>query len=151
MNYTRKLKQSVFKTMSDVLTPEQRRFNMSRIRNSNTKPEMIVRKIVHQMGYRYRLYRKDLPGKPDLVFPGRRKIIFVHGCFFHMHNCKYGQVIPKTNAEFWAKKRQSNVDRDKRNETQLENDGWQVLIVWECMTKKAQLENLPEILSNFLN
>ncbi len=151
MNYTRKLKQSVVKTMPDVLTPEQRRFNMSRIRNSNTKPEMIVRKMVHQMGYRYRLHRKDLPGKPDLVFPGRRKIIFVHGCFFHMHNCKYGQVIPKTNAEFWAKKRQSNVERDKRNEIQLENDGWQILTVWECMTKKAQLENLPEILGNFLD
>ncbi|MDQ4121640.1 MAG: very short patch repair endonuclease, partial [Acidobacteriota bacterium] len=77
--------------------------------------------------------------------------IFVHGCFFHMHNCKYGQVIPKTNAEFWAKKRQSNVERDKRNEIQLENDGWQILTVWECMTKKAQLENLPEILGNFLD
>ena len=98
MNYTRKLKQSVVKTMPDVLTPEQRRFNMSRIRNSNTKPEMIVRKIVHQMGYRYRLHRKDLPGKPDLVFPGRRKIIFVHGCFFHMHDCPYGKVKHKTNS-----------------------------------------------------
>ena len=72
---------------------------MSRIRNRNTKPEMIVRSMVHKMGYRYRLHRKDLAGKPDLVFPSRRKIIFVHGCFFHMHDCSYGRVVPKTNAD----------------------------------------------------
>jgi DNA mismatch endonuclease, patch repair protein len=136
--------------MADVLTPEQRRFNMSRIRNRNTRPEMKVRSIVHQMGYRYRLHSKDLPGKPDLVFPGRRKIIFVHGCFFHMHDCPYGRVVPKTNAEFWQTKRLSNVERDRRNLVTLENDGWLVLIVWECMTKRAQIENLPQILEEFL-
>jgi DNA mismatch endonuclease, patch repair protein len=136
--------------MPDVHTPEQRSFNMSRIRNRNTRPEMKVRSMVHQMGYRYRLHRKDLPGKPDLVFPSRRKVIFVHGCFFHMHDCPYGQVVPKTNAEFWRKKRLSNVERDKRNVTALKESGWQVLEVWECQTKHNP-EVLIPILRNFLN
>jgi DNA mismatch endonuclease (patch repair protein) len=87
--------------MPDVHTPEQRSFNMSRIKNRNTRPEMKVRSLVHRMGYRFRLHRKDLPGKPDLVFPSRHKVLFVHGCFFHMHDCPYGRVVPKTNAEFW--------------------------------------------------
>lgn len=137
--------------MPDVHTPEQRSYNMSRITNRNTKPEMIIRSLVHNMGYRYRLHRKDLPGKPDLVFPARRKIIFVHGCFFHMHDCRYGQVVPKTNAEFWKNKRTSNVERDKKNEINLKNEDWEILIIWECMTKKSQIENLPVILKNFLN
>lgn len=134
--------------MPDVHTPEQRSFNMSRIKNRDTKPEMRVRAIVHGMGYRYRLHRKDLPGKPDLVFPARRKVIFVHGCFFHMHNCRYGQVVPRTNAEFWAKKRRSNVERDAQNIAALEELGWQVLTVWECETRSP--ESLPEKLSSFL-
>lgn len=136
--------------MPDVHTPEQRSFNMSRIRNRNTRPEMIVRSIVHRMGYRYSLHRKDLPGKPDLVFTSRRKIIFVHGCFFHIHDCPYGRVTPKTNAEFWQTKRLSNVERDKRNQAALEGQGWKVLTVWECMTKRAQIENLPTLLAEFL-
>lgn len=123
---------------------------MSRIKNRNTRPEMLVRSIAHGLGYRYSLHRKDLPGKPDLVFPSRKKIIFVHGCFFHVHACRYGQVVPRTNAEFWAKKRQSNVDRDKRNIEALEADGWQVLTIWECQTKKAQRDGLPAILNEFL-
>ena len=137
--------------MSDVHTPEQRSYNMSRITSGNTKPEMIVRKLVHSMGYRYRLHRKDLLGKPDLVFPKLKKIIFVHGCFFHMHNCRYGQVTPKTNAEFWKNKRESNVERDIRNERQLNARGWSILNVWECMTKKNQINELPIILKDFLN
>lgn len=134
--------------MPDVHTPEQRSFNMSRIRNRNTRPEMKVRSLAHRMGFRYRLHRKDLPGKPDLVFPSRRKIIFVHGCFFHMHNCRYGLVTPKTNAEFWQKKRLSNVERDKRNITALKSAGWDVLVIWECQTKTPDL--LSDILMNFL-
>ena len=136
--------------MADVLTPEQRRLNMSRIRDRNTKPELAVRSLAHRMGYRFRLHRKDLPGKPDLVFPVRQKIIFVHGCFFHMHNCPYGRVTPKTNPEFWLKKREGNVARDNRNITALEIAGWEVLIVWECMTKKSEIERLPEIIDTFL-
>lgn len=134
--------------MTDVLTPEQRRYNMSQIRNRNTKPEMVVRSMVHRLGYRYRLHRKDLPGKPDLVFPSRRKVIFVHGCFFHMHDCRYGRVVPKTNHDFWQAKRLSNVERDQRNVEALELAGWRVLEVWECETK--QPAGLPEKLDAFL-
>jgi DNA mismatch endonuclease (patch repair protein) len=135
--------------MPDVHTPQQRSFNMSRIRHRNTRPEMLVRSLVHRMGYRYRLHRKDLPGKPDLVFPSRRKIIFVHGCFFHMHDCRYGRVTPKTNAEFWQTKRLSNVERDRRNVAALKSVGWRVLEVWECQTR--ELESLETSLRKFLS
>lgn len=124
--------------MADVLTPQQRSFNMSRIRSRDTRPEMIVRSIVHRMGYRYRLHKKDLPGKPDLVLVRHRKIIDVHGCFFHMHECKYGRVVPVTNAKFWETKRLSNVMRDRRNLATLKRDGWRVLTVWECQTKDTE-------------
>jgi DNA mismatch endonuclease, patch repair protein len=135
--------------MADVHTPEQRSFNMSRIRSRNTRPEMVVRSLAHRMGYRYRLHRKDLPGKPDLVFPARHKIIFVHGCFFHMHACRYGSVTPNTNKDFWQKKRLSNVERDKRNITALNGLGWKVLTIWECEIKDA--ESLAALLKNFLD
>jgi len=121
--------------MVDVLTPRQRSFNMSRIRNRDTKPELIVRSIVHEMGFRYRLHKGDLPGKPDLVLVRHGKIINVHGCFFHMHHCKYGRVVPASNAAFWSTKRLSNVERDKRNLRSLKKAGWKVLTVWECETK----------------
>jgi DNA mismatch endonuclease, patch repair protein len=136
--------------MTDVLTPQQRRLNMSRIRGINTRPELIVRSIVHRMGYRYSLHKKELPGKPDLVFTRHHKIIFLNGCFFHMHNCRYGRVKPKTNIEFWEKKRLSNVARDKKNLLALKNAGWQVLTVWECWTKPAKIGELPELLRTFL-
>jgi len=134
--------------MTDVLTPAQRSFNMSRIRNRDTRPEMIVRSIVHGMGFRYRLHKKDLPGKPDLVLVRHRKIIDVHGCFFHMHDCRYGKVTPATNAEFWQAKRQSNLNRDRRNIEALKKAGWQVLIVWECQTKNP--DSLQKVLTDFL-
>jgi DNA mismatch endonuclease, patch repair protein len=121
--------------VADVLTPQQRSFNMSRIRNRDTRPERIVRSIVHRLGYRYRLHKKDLPGKPDIVLVRHRKIIDVHGCFFHMHKCKYGSVVPVTNAEFWKAKRLSNVERDRRTLRALEREGWKVLVVWECETR----------------
>ena len=129
-----------FLAMTDVLTPAQRRFNMSRIKGKDTKPEMKVRRLVHGLGYRYRLHGKDLPGRPDLIFPSRRKVIFVHGCYWHMHACRYGQVVPKTNTEFWQTKRLSNVSRDERNLTDLAAAGWQTLVLWECELKdEAQL------------
>jgi DNA mismatch endonuclease (patch repair protein) len=134
--------------MADVLTPQQRSFNMSRIRNRDTRPEMIVRSIVHRLGFRYRLHKKDLPGKPDIVLVRHRKIIDVHGCFFHMHTCKYGRVVPATNAKFWRMKRQSNVERDHRNLTTLRREGWKVLTVWECETK--DLKVLGKNLNRFL-
>jgi DNA mismatch endonuclease (patch repair protein) len=134
--------------MADVLTPQQRSFNMSRIRSRDTRPEMIVRSIVHGMGFRYRLHKRDLPGKPDLVLVRHRKIIDVHGCFFHMHDCSYGKVVPATNAEFWSNKRESNLNRDRRNMKLLKKAGWQVLIVWECQTR--HVDSLKKTLSDFL-
>jgi DNA mismatch endonuclease, patch repair protein len=136
--------------MTDVLTPQQRSFNMSRIKGRNTKPEMAVRSIVHSMGYRYRLHCRELPGKPDLVFPRLRKTIFVHGCFWHMHACRYGRVIPQTNMEFWQHKRLSNVERDKRNMKALKLQGWQTLVVWECWVKDKQLERTESRLKHYL-
>jgi DNA mismatch endonuclease (patch repair protein) len=128
--------------VTDVLTPQQRSYNMSRIRSRDTKPEKIVRSILHRLGYRYRLHKPDLPGKPDIVLVRHRKIIDIHGCFFHMHNCKYGKVSPATNADFWKAKRLSNVKRDRRNLLALKRDGWRVMVVWECETKKAdRLQN----------
>ena len=112
---------------------------MSRIRSRDTRPEMVVRSIVHRMGFRYRLHKPDLPGKPDVVLVRHRKIIDVHGCFYHMHNCKYGKVVPATNAEFWKAKRMSNVVRDRRNLAALKRAGWRVLTVWECETRKLDL------------
>jgi DNA mismatch endonuclease (patch repair protein) len=137
--------------MADVLTAEQRRLNMSRIRSRNTKPEMIVRSVTHRLGYRYRLHCKDLPGSPDLVFRSRRKVIFVHGCFFHKHNCRYGRAHPKTNSAFWKQKRSGNVARDNRNLKELTDKGWNVLVVWECMTKKSRIDDLPKTIVDFLN
>jgi len=131
--------------MADVHTAAQRSFNMSRIRGKDTKPELIVRSLVHQMGYRFRLHRKDLPGKPDLVLPGHRKIIFVHGCFWHMHRCRYGRVTPKTNADFWQAKREGNVERDRRNRKSLKADGWEVLTVWECWIRHPEERLIPRL------
>ena len=136
--------------MADVLTPDQRSFNMSRIRSCNTRPEMIVRSLAHSLGYRFRLHQRNLAGKPDLVFPRHRKIIFVHGCFFHMHDCKYGSVVPKTREEFWHNKRSSNVERDKKNLAALRASGWSVLCVWECMTKPGKIEDLAKLIAEFL-
>lgn len=124
--------------MVDVHSPQQRSYNMSRIRGKDTRPEMIVRSLVHQMGFRFRLHRKDLPGKPDLVLPRHERVIFVHGCFWHMHRCRYGRVTPKTNAEFWQAKREGNVARDRRNRRKLKAAGWQVLTIWECWTKDPE-------------
>ena len=100
------------------------------------------------MGYRYALHRRDLPGRPDMVLTKHRKIIFVHGCFWHMHKCRYGKVKPATNTEFWQTKRQGNVARDKRNLRKLRKNGWKVLVVWECQTRN--IEKLTENLQKFL-
>jgi DNA mismatch endonuclease (patch repair protein) len=116
----------------DVLTPEQRSRCMSAITGRNTKPELLVRKLVHAMGYRFRLHVRSIPGCPDLVFPSRRKIIFVHGCFWHRHECRFGRVVPATNTVFWQQKILSNVQRDERNLSSLRSVGWTVTVVWEC-------------------
>lgn len=134
--------------MTDVLTPQQRSYNMSRIRNRDTRPEKLVRSLVHRLGYRYRLHKTDLPGKPDIVLVRHKKIIDVYGCFFHMHDCKYGSVIPASNTEFWQSKRRSNVERDLRNQIYLRSHGWRVMVVWECETKN--LQHLEKRLITFL-
>ena len=125
--------------MGDVHTPEQRSFNMSRIRSKDTKPEIVVRSLAHRLGYRFRLHRRDLPGTPDLVFPSRRKIIFVHGCFWHQHpGCRYA-TRPATREAFWAAKLKGNRDRDRRAMRALRRDGWGVLVVWECQTRNIDI------------
>ncbi|MCP4706300.1 MAG: DNA mismatch endonuclease Vsr [candidate division Zixibacteria bacterium] len=133
----------------DVHSKKQRHRNMSAIKSKDTKPEMIVRRFVHSLGYRYRLHRKDLPGKPDLVFTRKKKIIFVHGCYWHVHNCRYGKVVPKTNTNFWQKKRKSNVLRDRRNIAELKKLGWTPLVIWECKTRN--IEECRSQIDNFLN
>ncbi len=134
--------------MMDVHSPEQRSFNMSRIRSRNTRPEMIVRKWLWANGYRYRLHRKDLPGKPDIVLSKYRTVIFVHGCFWHRHGCRY-TTVPSSRKEFWEKKFESNVQRDITNRKNLEKAGWNVLILWECEIKNS--EKFKEIILSFMN
>ena len=117
--------------MTDVLTLEQRRFNMSRIRGRDTKPELILRFGLHARGLRFRLHRKDLPGCPDLVFPCFRAVVFVHGCFWHGHDCPMFK-LPATRAEFWAAKIGGNRTRDARAHAGLVEAGWRILVLWEC-------------------
>lgn len=119
--------------MADTRTPEQRRRIMQAVRCKDTKPERIVRRLLHSLGYRYRLHRSDLPGKPDLVFPGRRKAIFVHGCFWHAHGCRRGQP-PKSRLDYWLPKLERNRERDAEKRASLESLSWSVLTVWQCET-----------------
>lgn len=121
----------------DKISPEKRSENMRRIKSKDTGPELIVRRLSHAMGYRYRLHRKDLPGKPDLVFPGRMAVIFVHGCFWHQHpsaSCADSRR-PKSNSDFWNNKLDRNVERDKKVKRELCDAGWRILTLWECETK----------------
>lgn len=121
---------------------------MSRVGGKNTQPEMLVRKVAHSIGYRYRLHVSRLPGRPDLVFASRRKVIFVHGCFWHGHTCKRG-APPATNMDFWNAKLTRNRERDKANIRKLRRDGWRVLVLWEC--RIADVEKLGQRLRHFLD
>ena len=134
----------------DVHSTSQRSFNMSRIKGKNTKPEMIVRQWLWRNGLRYRLHRNDLPGKPDIVFAGRKKVIFVNGCFWHKHNCKYFKW-PKSNTEFWRQKIEGNVRRDADNFAVLTAEGWGYMVIWECEIKEKNLEPLWERIKEFLD
>jgi DNA mismatch endonuclease (patch repair protein) len=125
--------------MADNLSPERRSENMRRIKAANTLPEMIVRHVAHSLGYRYRLHQKSLPGKPDLVFAGRRVVIFVHGCFWHGHNCKRGARVPKANRAYWLAKVGRNRERDILHEKRLNVLGWRVLTIWECELRDSKL------------
>ena len=113
---------------------------MRAVKSRDTKPEMIVRRLVHGLGYRYRLHRPDLPGKPDLTFPGRRKVVFVHGCFWHGHDCARGARVPNNNRDYWIAKIARNKAREAEDCDRLRDMGWSILTVWECETKSAGLE-----------
>lgn len=132
--------------MVDHISPERRSWLMSRVRGKHTSPELRVRRAAHKMGLRFRLHRKDLPGKPDLVFPSRRIALFVHGCFWHRHSQCPKASMPKTRSSYWAEKFQSNQARDKKNISELQRRGWATLVVWECQTKDD--EELASILRN---
>lgn len=120
---------------------------MSRVRSRDTKPEMRVRRLLHAMGCRYRLHAKDLPGRPDIVFRSRRKVIFVHGCFWHDHECKQGRRLPRTRTQFWKDKKAANKKRDHVVTESLETDGWRIMVVWECETRD---DTLADRLQTFL-
>ena len=134
--------------MVDHLSAELRSRLMGRIRCTDTQPELKVRRLVHAMGYRYRLHRRDLPGTPDLTFTGRRKIIFVHGCFWHQHGCRRG-MRPSSNRDFWNRKLDRNIHRDQETVAALKRNGWSILVVWECETN--DLTKLANRLKNFLS
>ncbi len=130
----------------DSLSKEQRSWNMSRIRNRDTKPELIVRSLLHKKGYRFRVHRKDLPGRPDIVLSRLKKIIFVHGCFWHRHDgCRYAYT-PKSRVDFWQDKFKQNIKRDKKVQDALVQLGWQVYTIWECEIKNLDL--LEKIVNN---
>lgn len=121
---------------------------MRAVRDRDTKPELLVRSLAHKLGFRFRLHRKDLPGKPDLVFVARRKVIFVHGCFWHGHRCKAGQRRPKSNQEYWAQKVLRTRARDKSHVRTLRKAGWQVFVIWECQLRDS--DSVTQRLLRFL-
>lgn len=135
--------------MTDTLSPKERSERMSRIRGKDSNPEMKLRRLVHGLGFRYRLHVEDLPGKPDLVFPARHAVIFMHGCFWHRHEgCKLAR-LPKSKLNFWKKKLETNRERDLRHHQQLLELGWSVLVVWECQL--GDTVNASRIIQEFLN
>lgn len=135
--------------MPDIFAPEKRHEIMQNVKTKNTAPEIKLRSLLHKNGFRFRVNRKDLPGKPDIVLPKYRAVIFVHGCFWHDHDCPRGQR-PQTNADFWNQKIDRNVIRDKSDVSLLESLGWRVLIVWECEIKKKNEAVLLSRVKEFL-
>jgi len=135
--------------MADRISQEHRSWNMSRIRGQDTKPEKIVRSTLHRMGYRFRLYQRNLPGRPDLVLPKHRTVIFVHGCFWHRHRrCKYAYT-PKSRLDFWTERFRQNKMRDARAGRKLRTLGWKVVVIWECQI--SNVDRLPSLLLSLLN
>jgi len=134
--------------MTDQFTPEKRREIMRAVHSKDTSPEMCVRRLVHGLGYRYRLHVRALPGSPDLVFVSRRKVIFVHGCFWHRHTCRNGRSMPSSRVAYWQAKFERNRKRDQRNRRNLRKAGWAVLVLWECQLKDP--ERLAERITVFL-
>lgn len=136
--------------MADVHSKETRSYNMSRIKSKNTKPEMLVRQFLHKNGFRYRLHVKTLPGKPDIVLPKYKTVIFIHGCFWHGHEgCRY-YVVPKTRTEWWLNKIQGNATNDTKTEVLLKESGWKIIKIWECELKKGSLDTKFTQLLDFI-
>ena len=132
---------------TDILTPEQRRLVMSRIRGKETKPEMLMRYGLHGRGLRYRLHRVSIPGKPDMVFPRYRAVVFVHGCFWHGHGCSLFKW-PKTRAAFWKSKINRNMERDRKVQVALKQTEWRAIVVWECALRGKYRRELQDVLSD---
>jgi len=135
--------------MTDRLTPQRRSWNMSRVRAANTKPELVVRSLIHKMGYRYRLHVRELPGCPDIVLPRLKCVVFVHGCFWHRHRSCPFAYSPKTRKAFWQNKFKGNVARDRKQLRTLADLGWRVLVVWECELRN--LDSIAKRLKSFLS
>jgi len=137
--------------MVDKFSKHKRSEIMSHIKSKNTKPEITVRKIIYSLGYRYRLHRKDLPGKPDLAFIKKKKVIFINGCFWHGHSGCKKSALPDTNYEFWNNKIKNNVNRDTLNYQRLKDMGWKYLVIWQCELKNDKPENIKSKIIHFLN
>lgn len=137
--------------MVDSISKERRSWNMSRIRSKNTKPELIVRSLLHKRGFRFRLHVRDLPGKPDIVLPKYKTVIFVHGCFWHRHLGCGGATIPKSRTEWWIEKLDGNVKRDLKIERDLKALGWKTIVIWECELENETMdETIRNLKSNFV-
>jgi DNA mismatch endonuclease (patch repair protein) len=136
--------------LADIVNKETRSRMMSGIKGKNTKPEMLIRKGLHSLGFRYRLHDKKLPGKPDLVFPAYHAVIMVHGCFWHRHECPLFKW-PSTRKEFWQEKIMGNVERDKVNTSALHNTGWRVLTIWECAVRGRSMPEIAEVITQAAN
>ncbi len=134
------------KESEDHLTPRERSELMSRINSTETEPEQLTRSLLHRAGYRFRKNVSDLPGTPDVVLPKYDTVIFVHGCYWHRHDCRKGRSMPSTNTEFWKEKFERNVERDAENEKYLQELGWQVLTVWECDLNDNPVEAVEELM-----
>jgi DNA mismatch endonuclease (patch repair protein) len=134
----------------DVFSQEKRSQVMSKIKDKDTKPEKIIRTMLHNMGYRFRLHRRDMPGNPDIVLPKYKKVIFVHGCFWHGHKGCARAKRPSSNENFWSEKLAKNMERDKKNQKELIKLGWNYLIIWQCQIKKVNSEKIAQRISMYL-
>ncbi len=135
--------------MSDIFTKDKRSKIMSSIKNKDTRPELAVRSLLHRMGHRFRLHQKDLPGKPDIILKKHKTVVFVHGCYWHRHNCKRGQSMPSSNKEFWQRKFRGTIERDKKVQEQLKKLDWNVGVIWQCelKTQSDTVKKLENILA----
>jgi len=141
--------QSVYTYIMDKVSPEKRSWTMAKVKSRDTRPEKIMRSLLHSMGYRFRLHRMDLPGKPDIVLPKYKAVVFVHGCFWHRHQGCKRATTPASNSDYWNPKFARTITRDAKNQSLLKASGWRVLVIWECELKKPAALRLQ--MSNFLS